>query len=110
MVTFNLPKEETKDVLYDIEEQLDGDDCKIQTTTSQNDKADVHLVHVAWLRKTLDNIYMSNRKSMNLRTYVHAAHWRTETAALLDSGAMENFMSLMYAKWLKLPFKRLAQE
>ena len=110
MVTFNLPKEETKDVLYDIEEQLDGDDCKIQTTTSQNDKADVHLVHVAWLRKTLDNIYMSNRKSMNLRTYVHAAHWRTETAALLDSGAMENFMSLMYAKWLKLPFKCLAQE
>jgi len=53
---------------------------------------------------------MSNWKSMNLRTYVHAAHRRTETAALLDSGAMENFMSLMYAKWLKLPFKRLAQE
>ena len=47
---------------------------------------------------------------MNLRTYVHAAHQRTETAALLDSGATENFMNLTYAKWLKLPFKRLAQE
>jgi len=30
--------------------------------------------------------------------------------ALLDSGAMENFMNLTYAKWLKLPFKRLAKE
>ena len=47
---------------------------------------------------------------MNLRTYVHAAHRRTETAALLDSGATENFMNLTYAKWLKLPFKCLAQE
>jgi len=53
---------------------------------------------------------MSNRKSMNLRTYVHAAHRRMETTALLDSGATENFMNLTYAKWLKLPFKRLAQE
>jgi len=33
-----------------------------------------------------------------------------EIAALLDLGATENFMSLTYAKWLKLPFKRLAQE
>jgi len=31
-------------------------------------------------------------------------------AALLDSGATENFMNLMYTKWLKLPFKRLTQE
>jgi len=29
---------------------------------------------------------------------------------LLDSGATENFMNLTYAKWLKLPFKCLAQE
>jgi len=33
-----------------------------------------------------------------------------ETPALLDSGATENFMSLMYAKWLKLPFKCLPYE
>ena len=47
---------------------------------------------------------------MNLRTYVHAAHQRTETIALLDSGVTENFMSLTYTKWLKLPFKHLTQE
>jgi len=50
---------------------------------------------------------MSNRKAMSLKTYVHTAHRRTEASALLDSGATENFMSLVYAKWLKLPFKRL---
>ena len=50
---------------------------------------------------------MSNRKVMSLKTYVHTAHRRTEASALLDSGATENFMSLVYAKWLKLPFKRL---
>jgi len=77
---------------------------------SENDKADARLTHAAQLRKTSDNVYMSNRKSMNLRAYVHAAHRRTETPALLDSGATENFISLTYAKWLKLPFKRLPHE
>jgi len=52
----------------------DVDNCHIQTTTSQNNEADERLVHAAWLRKTSDNVYMSNRKSMNLRTYIHAAH------------------------------------
>jgi len=33
-----------------------------------------------------------------------------ETPTLLDSGATENFMSLMYAKWLKLLFKHLPYE
>ena len=33
-----------------------------------------------------------------------------ETPTLLDSGATENFMSLTYAKWLKLQFKRLPYE
>jgi len=53
---------------------------------------------------------MSNRKSITLRAYVHAAHRRTEAPALLDSGATENFMNLTYAKWLKLSFKRLLYE
>ena len=53
---------------------------------------------------------MSNQKAISLRAYVHAAHRRTETPALLDSGATENFMSLAYAKWLKLPFKCLPYE
>ena len=53
---------------------------------------------------------MSNRKSMSLKAYVHTMHRRTETPALLDSGATKNFMSLMYTKWLKLPFKHLPYE
>jgi len=77
---------------------------------SENDEADARLTHAAQLRKTSDNVYMSNRKSMNLRAYIHAAHRRTEAPALLDSGATENFMSLTYTKWLKLPFKRLPHE
>jgi len=77
---------------------------------SENDEADARLTHAAQLRKTSDNIYMSNRKSMNLRAYVHAAHRRMEAPALLDLGATENFMSLTYAKWLKLPFKRMPYE
>src|SRR5712672_1617853 len=76
----------------------------------ENDEADAHLTYAAQLRKTSDNVYISNRKSMNLRAYVHAAHRRTEAPALLDSGATENFISLTYAKWLKLPFKRLPYE
>jgi len=66
------------------QEQVERSGCQMQSAALQNDEADEHLVHVAWLRKTMDNVYMSNRKSMNLRTYVHAAHRRTETAALLD--------------------------
>src|SRR5712675_781042 len=76
----------------------------------ENDEADARLTHAAQLRKTSDNVYISNRKSMNLRAYVHAAHRRTEAPALLDSGATENFISLTYAKWLKLSFKRLPHE
>jgi len=77
---------------------------------SENDEADACLTHAAQLRKISDNVYMSNRKSMNLKAYIHAVHRRTETPTLLDSGATENFMSLMYTKWLKLPFKRLPYE
>ena len=130
MVTFDLPETETltdkfttttRDLLKTevedpmdqftttTQEQVERPGCHMQSTTFHNNEADKHLVHAAWLRKTSDNVYMSNRKSMNLRAYVHATHRRTETAALLDSGATENFMSLMYAKWLKLPFKRLAE-
>src|SRR5712671_4984027 len=76
----------------------------------ENDEADARLTHATQLRKTSDNVYISNRKSMNLKAYVHAAHRRTEAPALLDSGATENFISLTYAKWLKLPFKRLPYE
>src|SRR5712671_5865066 len=77
---------------------------------SENDEADARLTHATQLRKTSDNIYMSNRKSMNLKAYVHTTHRRMEAPTLLDLGATENFMSLTYAKWLKLPFKCLPYE
>src|SRR5882672_11184703 len=44
---------------------------------------------------------------MTVRTYIHSSLKRAETTALLNSGATENFMSLAYAKWLKLPIKML---
>ena len=116
-VTFDLSRDEStrSSTPYHANESesddgSDNDSVNTQQPTSQNDKADARLVHVVWLRKASDNVYMSNRKAMNLRTYIHAAHRRTETTALLDSGATENFMNLTYAKWLKLPFKRLAKE
>jgi len=73
-VMFDLPEEEVEEPIPRLDQQLNQPGCQIQTATSQNEEADEHLVHVAWLRKTSDNVYMSNRKSMNLRTYVHAAH------------------------------------
>jgi hypothetical protein len=42
---------------------------------------------------------------MTLRLFIHSASKRVETSALLDSGAMENFMHLDYAKALGLPSK-----
>jgi len=105
-VTFDVPDDEStgSDTLYGSEESEDEESAKTQNPTSQNDEADAHLVHAAWLRKTSDNVYMSNRKSMNLRTYVHATHRRTETAALLDSGATENFMNLTHQHFYKKLF------
>ena len=44
---------------------------------------------------------------MMIRFYLHSATKRAETTALLDSGATENFMDLMYARWAKLPIKRM---
>jgi len=44
---------------------------------------------------------------MTVRTYIHSSLKRAEATALLDSGATENFISLAYAKWLKLPIKSL---
>ena len=54
-----------------------------------------------------DNVYISARKSITVRFYTHLIAKRAEGVALVDSGATENFMNLMYAKWLKLPIKNL---
>jgi len=44
---------------------------------------------------------------MTIRTYIHSSHKRVESSALLNCGATENFMNIDYAKWLRLPIKRL---
>src|SRR6201985_2071124 len=63
---------------------------------------------MAWIREASPaHVFMSMRKSMTVKTYVHSAHKRAEATVLLDSGATENFMSLNYAKWLGLPIKTL---
>ena len=44
---------------------------------------------------------------MQLHVFMHLPQKRAETTALLDSGAMENFISMQYAKELQLPIKHL---
>jgi len=46
---------------------------------------------------------------MTVRFYTHSITKRAEALALVDSGATENFLNLSYARWLKLPIKRLQQ-
>ena len=46
---------------------------------------------------------------MTLHIFLHSKSKRAETTALIDSGATENFMSLDYAKYLKLPIKNLRE-
>ena len=44
---------------------------------------------------------------MTIRIFIHSIAKRAEVTALVDSGATENFLNLTYAKWLRLPIKRL---
>ena len=46
---------------------------------------------------------------MTTRFTVHSIAKRAETIALIDSGATENFINLTYAKWLRLPVKKMTQ-
>ena len=46
---------------------------------------------------------------MTIQFYIHSITKKAESVVLLDSGAMENFMNLSYAKWLQLPIKQLPQ-
>jgi hypothetical protein len=47
---------------------------------------------------------------MTVRLYIHSITKRAKSVALVDSGAMENFLNLSYAKWLQLPIKQLVEE
>jgi len=44
---------------------------------------------------------------MTVQFYTYSIAKRAKGVALVDSGATENFMNLMYTKWLKLPIKNL---
>ena len=44
---------------------------------------------------------------MQLHVFIHLTHKQDEAAALLDSGATENFIQESYAQQLKLPVKCL---
>jgi len=44
---------------------------------------------------------------MTVCVFIHSNSKRAETVSLLNSEAMENFLNLDYAKWLKLLIKRL---
>src|SRR5712671_3592873 len=96
-LTTNPPTHLTKSVTFSLPEDRpmtpEPETPSHDTDNSENDKVDTRLTHTTQLRKTSDNVYMSNRKSMNLRAYIHTAHRRMEAPALLDSGATENFMS-----------------
>ena len=66
------------------------------------------LIRSALIRQSSDkNVYLSARKSMTIRFYIHSIAKRAKSIALLDSGAKENFMNLAYAEWLQLPIKQL---
>jgi hypothetical protein len=57
----------------------------------------------------MTNVFISNRKSMTVHTFIHSKSKRAEAITLLDSGAMENFMNLQYAKYLQLPIRCLKE-
>ena len=46
---------------------------------------------------------------MTIHFFIHSIAKRAKATTLLNSGATENFMNPLYAKWLKLPIKELAQ-
>ena len=46
---------------------------------------------------------------MTIWFYIHTIAKRAKAIALIDLGAMENFINLTYTKWLKLPIHPLEQ-
>jgi hypothetical protein len=44
------------------------------------------------------NVFISSRKSMTVRFFIHLKSKRAEAIMLVDSGATENFINLQYAK------------
>jgi hypothetical protein len=46
---------------------------------------------------------------MTIHTFLHSRLKRAKAIALLDSGAIENFINLEYAKYLHLPIQCLKE-
>ena len=68
------------------------------------------LIRSALIRRMQNpNVYISNRKSMTVRFFIHSRSKRADSIALVDSGATENFMNLQYARHLQLPIQRLPE-
>jgi hypothetical protein len=62
------------------------------------------LICAAWIRSgTDDRVYLSLRKSMTIKAYIHTASKRAEVESLLDSGATENFISEDLAYRMRIP-------
>jgi hypothetical protein len=55
------------------------------------------------------NVFIPNRKSMTICSFIHSKSKRAKTVALLDLGATENFINLQYVKYLQLPIQRLKE-
>ena len=67
----------------------------------------IRLALVRWINS--NDVYLSARKSMTLWFYIWLIAKRAKGVALIDSGAIKNFMNLECARWLKLPIKELKQ-
>jgi len=69
------------------------------------------LIRSALIRWYWDqDVFISNQKSMMLCIFIQSRLKRAEAVTLLDSGAIENFISIDYTKKLGLPIWRLTYE
>src|SRR5487761_687860 len=76
-------------------------------TPTPDEQAYAALLQAEARRANSEDVYISARKSMTIRFFIHSRSKRAEALALIDSGATENFMNIQYAKYLQLPIKRL---
>ncbi len=66
------------------------------------------LVRLALIRQSNSgDVYLSMRKSMTLQFFIHSIAKRAEATALVNFGAIKNFMNLTYVNWLWLPIKQM---
>src|SRR5487761_1581498 len=79
--------------------QVEQPQTKVPTPDEQ---AYAALLQAETRRTNSEDVYISARKSMTVRFYIHSRPKRTEALALVVAGATENFMNMQYAKYLQL--------